>query len=110
LVLRTARDLGLPSVNAGQWLDFNDARRAVAVDVLTWDGNTLAFGLQAPAAVEGLTLLLPPWPGNRELAATLDGAPREVVRLAYEGLSWHGLVMDLPARSKVEVRISPRRA
>jgi len=106
-ILRAAHDLDLPSVNAGEWLDFNDARRAVAVDILGWDGQTLILALQAPVAVDGLTLLLPPWRGGEPLAASKTGAPCEVVDLSFDGLRWHGLVVDLPARSRVELRIAP---
>ncbi|NUQ61771.1 MAG: hypothetical protein HUU20_04740 [Pirellulales bacterium] len=106
-ILLAARDLDLPSVNAGEWLDFNDARRAAAVDTLAWDGETLVLSLQAPSAMAGLTLLLPPRRDGRPLAATLAGAPCEVVDLALEGMRWQGMVVDLPAQSKVELRVSP---
>jgi hypothetical protein len=106
-ILRAARDLDLPSVNAGQWLQFNDARRAVTVDVLAWDGETLVLALQAREAVAGLTLLLPPWRGGQPLAATKAGAPCEVVDLAFEGQRWHGLIVDLPVQSRVELRVAP---
>ncbi len=106
-ILRAARDLNLPSVNAGEWLDFNDARRAVAVDTLAWDGETLVLALQSPTAVTGLTLLLPPRRDGQPVAATLAGAPCKVVDLAFEGLRWHGLVLDLPAQSKVELCVAP---
>ena len=106
-VLLTARELGLPSVNACQWLDFNDARRAVAVDVVQWDGEALVLALQAQVAVTGLTLLVPPWPGGQRLEARVDGRRCQVVDLAWEGLVWHGLVADLPAQERVEVCIAP---
>jgi hypothetical protein len=106
-ILRAASDLRLPSVNVSEWLDFNDARRSVAVDILAWDRETLVLSLQSPVAVSGLTLLLPPWPGGRPVAATLAGTPCKVVDAAFEGQRWHGLVVDLPARSKVELRVAP---
>lgn len=106
-ILRAARDLNLPSVNAGEWLDFNDARRAVAVDTLAWDGETLVLALQAPTAVTALTLLFPLRRDGRPLGASLAVTPCKVLDLAFEGLRWHGLVVDLPAQSKVEVRVTP---
>jgi hypothetical protein len=106
-VLQSAHELGLPSVNAEEWLDFNDARRAVTVDTLSWDGDTLVLNLRAALPIAGLTLLLPPWPDGLSLEATADGERREVVELAYEGLNWIGLVVDLSADSEVEVRVSP---
>lgn len=109
-ILRTARDMDLPSVNASQWLDFNDARREVAIDALAWDGRTLDLALQASTAVAGLTLLLPPWQGGHPLEATVDGASGETIDLAYEGLFWQGLVIDLPAKATVQVRVQPRNA
>jgi hypothetical protein len=105
-ILRAASDLRLPSVNSSEWLDFNDARRAVTVDVLAWNGETLVLSLQTPVTVSGLTLLLPPWPGGRPVAATTAGAPCKVVDTALEGQRWHGLVLDLPARSRVELRVA----
>jgi hypothetical protein len=107
-VLRTARDLGLPSVNTSEWLDFNDARRAVKVEALAWDGQTLTFALRTPQPVAGLTILLPPWGEAETLVATVDGVPRELVGLSYEGLRWLGLVLDLPAQSRCQVRIAPQ--
>jgi hypothetical protein len=108
-ILHVARDLGLPSVNAREWLDFNDARRAVTVDTLSWDGETLGLALQAPMAVAGLTLLLPPWCAGQPLAATVAGTPVELAELAYEGLRWAAVVLDVPAQARVEVRVGPRR-
>jgi hypothetical protein len=107
-VLRAAHDLGLPSVNSSQWLDFNEARRAVTVETLQWDGERLVLALQAPVVVEGLTLLLPPWNAGRPLAATVGGLPCEVAELSYEGLRWLGLVADLPAQARIEVAVAPR--
>ena len=107
-ILRAARELGLPSVNAGEWLEFNDARRAVAIGARQWDGETLVVVLQAPVAVAGLTLLLPPWGAGRPLTATVAGAPAEVGELRYEGLLWAAVVLDLPAAERIEVRVAPR--
>lgn len=106
-LLRAARDLGLPSVNAGQWLDFNDARRAVALEVVAWEGQTLQLAVQSPLAVAGLTLLLPPWAGAPALQATVGGEPCEVQTLSLEGLTWQGLVFDLPADQQLAVTVTP---
>lgn len=106
-ILRTARDLNLFSVTAGEWLDFNDARRAVTVDTLAWDGQTLVLTLHSPTAVTGLTLLLPPRADGPRPVATLAGASCPVVDVAFERLRWHALVVDLPQQAKVELRITP---
>ena len=106
-VLRTAYELGLPSVNAVEWLDFNDARRAVTVDTLSWDGETLVLNLHAVLPIAGLTLLLPPWPDGRSLDAGANGEPCDVLDLAYEGLNWLGLMVNLSAGADVEVRVAP---
>ncbi len=102
-VLCAARDRGLPSVNATEWLDFNDARRAVTVETVAWDGAALTLALQGPAAVSGLTLLLPPWDAGQPLVATVSGRPCDLLELGYEGLQWHGVVIDLPADERVVV-------
>jgi hypothetical protein len=107
-ILRAARELGLPSVNAREWLAFNDARRAVTVDTLSWEGQMLVLALQAPLAVAGLTLLLPPWCASQALAATVAGASVAVTELEYEGMRWAAVVLDLPAQSRIEVRVTPR--
>ena len=106
-ILRAARDLDLPSVNAGEWLDFNDARLAVTEDTLAWDGQTQVLALYSPAAVTGLTLLLPPRADGLRPVATLAGAPCPVVDVTFERLRWHALVVDLPQQAKVELRITP---
>lgn len=106
-ILRAAHDHGLPSVNASEWLDFNDARRAVKMEAVQWDGAALSFQLQTPVAVRGLTLVLPPWDGDCSLVADVDGKRSDLLDLHYEGLHWHGLVVDLSAATSVTVRVGP---
>jgi len=52
------------------------------------------------------------WPTYQELECTrhrcsiaVAGAPVDVVELQYEGLRWAALVLDVPAQSRVEVRV-----
>lgn len=106
-VLRRAKELGLPSVNAGEWLDFNDARRAVGMEVVHWDGETLVVALQTSQAVAGLTLMLPPWCAEKTLCARVGGEARELLTCDYEGLRWLAVVLDLPAQSRTEITVAP---
>lgn len=105
-ILRAAKALGLPSVHAGEWLDFNDARRAVGVETLDWDGETVSLAVEGPA-ITGLTLMLPRWSESIEMTATVGGVEQELLELHYEGLRWWAVVFDLPEGEPVEVRLGP---
>ncbi|MBM3475683.1 MAG: hypothetical protein FJX75_20655 [Armatimonadetes bacterium] len=106
-VLSTAREAGLPSVNAEEWLDFNDARRAARIAGLEWDAESgdLQFEVSSPMAVAGLTVLLPPCGGLAPTAATVAGETREVREVPHEGLGWRTLELDLRAGETVGVRV-----
>jgi hypothetical protein len=107
-VLSAAREAGLPSVNAEEWLDFNDARRGVGIEGSKWDAGIgeLQFEMSAPRAVGGLTVLLPPCAGMTPTAATVAGETREVREVPHEGLGWRALEVDLRAGETAAVRVT----
>lgn len=105
-ILRAGKALGLPSVNAGEWLDFNDARRAVRPETLDWDEETLSLAVAGPA-ITGLTLLLPPWSQAGKTRATVRAVEQGLTALDYEGLRWWAIVLELPEGEPVEVRVGP---
>ena len=98
-VLRAAGDLGLPMPSADDWLAFNDARDAVAIGQVRWDSSraTLSFALRAPAAIAGLTVLLPPYMQRAPRRATVDAEPVDLRPVGFERLGWTALVLDLAA-------------
>lgn len=104
-VLRTAHELGLPSVNATEWLDFNEARRSVRIEDLKWDGGILSFALQAQQSIMGLSVMLPPVGERQPVQATSDDAPVELTEYPYEGLQWHGLTLDLQAGQSMHLMV-----
>jgi len=104
-VLAEGVRLGLPSPSPDQWLHFVEARRAVEIQDVAWDGatRTLAFRTDAPAGIEGLTVLLPPHAGGAPERATVDGADAELGAVPLEGLGWSALTLDLAAGESVAV-------
>lgn len=109
-VLEAARQHGLPSVSADEWLAFNDGRRSVAVEDLVWRAATgdLSFSLRSSLAVSGLTLLLPPCGERVPTTAAVDGQPLPVTPVPYEALNWRAAELGLDANAPVAVSVSYR--
>ncbi|MFQ6097668.1 MAG: hypothetical protein ACE5O2_08065 [Armatimonadota bacterium] len=107
-VLRAVHDRGLPSVSGREWLAFNDARRAVGVQQVTWEPGEgdLCFDLYAPRAVEGLTILVPPSAGMSPVDATAAAERVDLVPVPYEGLGWSALQVSLRADERVTIAVS----
>lgn len=106
-VYAEAARLGLPSLNADEWVAFSQARQAVRCERIGWDDEAgrLAFSLAAPEAVAGLTVLLPPVAGRAPAAASLDGAAVELHPVPFEGLGWTAVELDLPAGGEVSLTV-----
>lgn len=104
-VLRTARDLGMPSLNATEWLAFSDARRAVTISDRQWQDGSLHFTLAGPLPVAGLTVLLPACSGMTPASATVAGEAAELLHLPYEGMQWWALTLDLTEDASVRVQV-----
>jgi hypothetical protein len=104
-VLRKARELGLPGVNASQWLAFNDARVAVHFESVAWNaaGRDLAFAISSPAALAGATILLPPCGGLVPVQATAGGNEVDLEPVDLEQSDWTALVLDLQAGDRLPV-------
>ncbi len=104
-VLAEGTRLGLPSPGPDQWLHFVEARRAAEIREVAWDGaaRALAFRIDAPAGIEGLTVLLPPRAGVAPERATIDGADAELRAVPLEGLGWSALTLDLAAGEGVAI-------
>ncbi len=98
-VLAEGTRLGLPSPGPDRWLHFVEARRAIAIQDLVWDrgARTLRFRLDAPAAIAGLTVLLPPCAGAAPERASIRGEPTDLRPVPLEGLGWSALTLDLAA-------------
>ncbi len=84
-VARRAHERGLPFVNGREWVEFNDARRGVQIQNLSFDNQTgvLRFDIRSLRAVSGLTLLLP---------ANFKGR-----RVRLEGFDQTAIVLNLGA-------------
>jgi hypothetical protein len=106
-VLRRARDLGLPSVNAREWLAFHEARHEVTIRDHRWDAaaKALSFVVSAPEAIAALTLLLPTCCGGPPAAATVNGEPADLQPTTLEQAGWTALVLDLNAGSSVPITV-----
>ena len=104
-VLREARARGLPTVNATQWLEFNDARRQVQVDGLRGGEGHMEFTLRAAEPPAGLTILMPPCAGHRPVRAAVDGQAVEVRPVPFEGLGWSAVQCDLRRAEALHVTV-----
>jgi hypothetical protein len=107
-VLQAAREQGMPSVNADEWLSFTDARRETVVADVHWDGEMgrLGFTLTAASGVCGLTLLLPPCCGRVPESATVDDAPVAIAPVPHEKIGWTALEIDLEAGERRGIAVA----
>jgi len=104
-VLRKARELDLPGVNASQWLGFNDARVQVRCEEAVWDAalGVLRFTVTSPRAMAGATILLPPCCGRLPFEAMVGGNEIEIEPVELEQSDWTALIVDLPAEGRLHV-------
>lgn len=95
-----ARDHGIPSPNAAQWLSFWKSRAATAISGFSSADNTLSF--TAAGAPAGLTLLVPETSGATSVATiTVDGAAQTFAVEAYQGLRYATLTLSAGNHSVV---------
>jgi len=106
-VLRKARELGLPGVNASEWLAFNDARAQVRFEDLEWDeaGRRLRFIVSSPAALEGATILVPPCSELVPVRARAGDREADLEAVDFEQSDWAALQVDLRAGESVLVDV-----
>lgn len=107
-VLQGARERGLPSVNATQWLEFSEARLAAQVEGAQWEEPWLRFSVTAPRPMDGLTIMLPPQGELTPCLAHLPGERRDLQPYAYEGLQWFGVTLDLAEGETATVAVEYR--
>ena len=96
-VVRHLQKREMPFVNAGEWLAFNDARRSLNIrDVsLAEEATTISFTVQAPHAVDNLTLLVPAtFRGRNASLENLTGCQSSVLRI-FHGVKQVGLILSL---------------
>ncbi len=98
-VLALAGEMGLDAPSADEWIDFNDARRAVELAHIVWDEDALAlrFAVSAPMPVDGLTLLLPACRGLCPVCVMIDGEEHDAAEVDFENLCWGAVVLNLAA-------------
>ena len=101
------RARGIPFVNGGEWVGFNDARRTVRFDGLAWKAaeGDLRFTLHADRTIAGLTVLLPAQVGGREARPAGDGPDMEQRFVVLEHTRQLAVVVDLTAHRPMPVRI-----
>ena len=106
-VLTLAGELDLDAPSADEWIDFNDARRAVEIADPQWDADAAAlrFILSAPLAVDGLTLLLPSCTEMCPVSVEVDGEPIASIEVGFEELTWTAAVLSLSAGESREFLI-----
>ena len=86
-----ARSLGIPILNADQWLSFVEARHDANFSNILWDGATgqLSFNLQAAATEHTMSVLLPLTQGNVNFNSVLvDGNPNGYQTFSVSGVEY----------------------
>jgi hypothetical protein len=106
-VLRATREQNLLNVSTYEWLRFNDARREVSLENIAWHpaAEELRFTLRSPSAIDGLTVLLPPFSDRTAKSARLAGETVRVRKLPYEGLGWAAMEVDLASGEEKAVSV-----
>ena len=98
-VMKKARELGLPGVNASEWLALNDARVQVRMEDILWDAElpALWFTIVSPQRMDAATILLPHCAGLVPVQAVVNDDEEYLVPVGLEQSDWTALVVDLPA-------------
>ena len=74
-VLAYVHALGLPILNADEWLEFTLARDEAVFEDTQWDGTALTLTVRRGCAKGGLTVMAPIPEGRGVSAASVDGRP-----------------------------------
>ncbi|HSC90581.1 MAG TPA: LamG-like jellyroll fold domain-containing protein [Gaiellaceae bacterium] len=74
-IVSSAQARGVPIISAKQFLTWWEAREASTMRSFVWDGSALTLNVAAPAAANGLRMLIPRTAAGKTLAAvTRDGS------------------------------------
>ena len=94
-VLAEAHKMGLPILNADEWLEFTLARDAARIEDVSWQNGALSFAVQRGCASGTLTAMVPIPEGSKVAAASVDGEAVAPVEQLVHGQRY--AMMVLPA-------------
>ncbi|MHB0877254.1 MAG: hypothetical protein ACYC5O_14550, partial [Anaerolineae bacterium] len=99
-------EMGLPVLNADEWLEFCLARDAAAIADTAWQGEALSFTVTRGRDGSGLTAMAPIPEGKRVAQVSVDGQAAESTLRRVHGHDY--ALVALPAAaagvaSKVQV-------
>lgn len=104
--LAICRQKKVPVLTAGEWLRFQDARRAVELTARTWDPSSgrLSCTLQVPDTLSaGIALLLPATCAGADLQRVdVDGTTAEATTISRGGRTWTR-VMVRPGKVRLDL-------
>jgi len=104
-VIKYASHKGIYFVNGREWVEFNDARRNIRCENLSWDEEkgSLSFTILNPAGKKGITILLPICFEGRHTSPELVDGKVEAKTVFLEGKEQLALVDDGSPKNKITV-------
>jgi len=103
-VLKTVHEMGLPVLNADEWLEFTLVRDAAGIADTQWDGNALSFTVSNSRGSRGLTAMAPIPEGKQLATATVDGEATEATLRRVHGRDY--ALVAVPSRATATVRFA----
>jgi hypothetical protein len=111
-VAQHIRQRGLPFMNGREWVDFNDARREVRIEGISWNAASgkLDLRVKAPRAISGLTILLTPLPRGAPLRRDSEASGEGGAPGAKKGKTTNAQCVKLEGREQLAVILGAPRA
>ena len=105
-VLEKLKELNVRTVNDEEWIKFNEARRALKVQIVEAGSGRVTYSVKASKTIEDVTFMFPPQWGNARIAhVRVDGRDSKLSLVNWEGgLEW--ALINLTLREGCEVRIT----
>ncbi|MBL4574650.1 MAG: hypothetical protein JKY51_00940 [Opitutaceae bacterium] len=101
------KERNVPHVNGREWVEFNDSRRALQWQTLSWDAatSTLDITLSCPNAISGLTLLFPASIQQKKVDPSTNASLSLTTLENRQYLAW---TLDLEASQPASIQLTYR--
>ena len=106
-VLSWLKRRGVLTVNSAEWIDFNDARRALRFFLEDIDENEglVSYQIIAQNAILGVTMMMPStWRGSRLKEVLIEDSPVDLKFVRWEGgLEWGVFTLNLHSNQQLRI-------
>jgi hypothetical protein len=105
-VLSSARRLGVPILNADEWLEFTLQRDAARLQEICWRGDELSFTLERGIPAPALTVSVPVPQGMRVAGVQIAGQPWAHAVTTVHGETCAMIPLELPAGAALQTPVA----